>query len=117
MKWNEFLMVLAGIYLAYYGLNLVFDLINAKERDGRKDDDDKGVLHFSQDEPELIVPEEKPSDAAAPASMSFGLEDPEPAKPGVLGAMGIVSTGAVGLKELFALAKDDLIEYTRAISY
>lgn len=109
-------MILAGIYLAYYGLNLVFDLLNAKERGPGNSDDDEGVLHFSHEEPELIVPEEKISDAGLATDLSSGEAGLETADNVGSSVKGTLST-ALSLKELFALAKDDLIEYTRAISY
>lgn len=109
-------MILAGIYLAYYGLNLVFDLLNAKERGPSGSDDDEDVLYFSQEEPELIVPEEKVSDADLLSGLSSGEAGMETAGNVGSSVKGTLST-ALSLKELFALAKDDLIEYTRAISY
>lgn len=55
MNWTEFMMILIGIYFAYYGLNLVFDLLNSGDRP-KPSHEDEGVLHFTGDEPELIIP-------------------------------------------------------------
>ncbi|PWS32659.1 hypothetical protein DF947_06200 [Pedobacter paludis] len=101
-----------GIYFAYYGLNLVFDLLNAKERPENAALDD-GVLHFTEDEPELIIPaKEAGPSASASAEVTSSNLNGNP-----FASAGIISSGAASLKQLFELAKNDLIEYTKAISY
>lgn len=111
-------MVLAGIYLAYYGLNLVFDLLNSGERGPADNDGEDGLLHFAAEEPELIIPEEKAADEQVPQPVLFVSDgqDADVSK-GTSGTPGTMFNGVASLKELFALAKDDLIEYTKAISY
>jgi hypothetical protein len=114
MTWTNFLLILLVIYLTYYGLNVIFDLFMARKQPGSESDQD--VLFFNEDiSPELITYEEE-SEAPAPPSL---LENPEPdtSKQSNFNSGLLRSTGAVGIKELFNLAKDDLIEYTRAIPY
>lgn len=114
MTWTNFLLILLVIYLTYYGLNVIFDLFMARKQPGSESDQD--VLFFNEDiSPELITYEEE-SEAPAPQSL---LENPEPdtSKQSNFTSGLLRSTGAVGIKELFNLAKDDLIEYTRAIPY
>lgn len=105
-------MILIGIYFAYYGLNLVFDLLNSGQRPTLATEDDS-VLHFTEDEPELIIPAKQ--QVETPASTGPADSSVHAVPSDFKGTLG--STGTVGLKKLFELAKDDLIEYTRAISY
>lgn len=109
MTWTSFLLTLALSYFAYYGLNILFDLMIARrpEREGSKDT----ILFFEEpSEPELIVEELEVKNI----SEDVGGTDDAPA---VLSSGEVHAPSAVSLKELFNLAKDNLIEYTRAIPY
>ncbi|MES2446616.1 MAG: hypothetical protein V4546_05505 [Bacteroidota bacterium] len=114
MTWTHFLLILLMIYLAYYGLNVLYDLVMARKLPAGENDQE--VLFFNEENsPELITYEEEaemPAQIAAPETA----EAPAPNPSGFSSGM-LRSTGAVGIKELFNLAKDDLIEYTRAIPY
>ncbi len=114
MTWTNFLLILLVIYLTYYGLNVIFDLFMTRKQPGSESDQE--VLFFNEDtSPELITYEEESETPATPSEP----ENPEPDAPKQSSfTSGLLrSTGAVGIKELFNLAKDDLIEYTRAIPY
>lgn len=109
MTWTGFLLTLALSYFAYYGLNILFDLLIVRRRkqDGSKDT----TLFFEEpSEPELIVEELEIKNI----SEDVGGTDDAPA---VLSSGEVHAPSAVSLKELFNLAKDNLIEYTRAIPY
>ncbi|WP_431293362.1 hypothetical protein [Pedobacter sp. P26] len=96
MNWTEFFMILTGIYFAYYGLNLVFDLLNAGERTQARPEDD-GVLHFTEDEPELIIPAKETVSSAV-----SGLPATQQAASGdAFSLAGLISSGTVSLKQLF----------------
>lgn len=121
MNWTNFLLTLTLLYLSYYGLNLLYDLFKARKPP--KDDSAGEVLFFDEDvKPQLILPkEEQPEDLDNSAE---GMEVESIPKVTVEADGQIIpssnliqSTGAVGLKELFNLAKDNLIEFTGAISY
>jgi len=111
MSWNNFLILILIIYVSYYALNLLFDLfISPKATAGDIAEDE---LFFSQTfAPELITPDEEPetsstvSDKTDAAGLKAGLSSGT-----------ISSSGGVGLKQLFSLAKNNLIEHTRAIPY
>ena len=111
MSWNNFLILIFIIYFLYYALNLFFDLlISPKASAGNIAEDE---LFFSQTfTPELITPDKEPeatdtvSDETDTAGVKAGLSS---------GTVG--SSGGVGLKQLFSLAKNNLIEHTRAIPY
>ena len=106
------MMILIGIYFAYYGLNLVFDLLNSGQRPTWATEDDS-VLHFTEDEPELIIPAKQQIET--PASMGPADSSAQTVPSDFPGSLA--SIGAVSLKKLFELAKDDLILYYRSISY
>lgn len=112
MSWINFLTVIFIVYIVYYLFNLLFDLfISPGNRVSERTEDELFLTETYS--PELISfeepqPEEEPhekdsvvakTDKAANVSSAF------------------VSSGGVGLKQLFSLAKDNLIEYTKAIPY
>ncbi|MCX2575728.1 hypothetical protein [Pedobacter sandarakinus] len=110
MSWTNFLAIIFIVYLVYYLLNLFFDLFLSQR--GTVDETAVDELFFAQTfTPELITLEEKAEEAVATDS-----EKKE--KPGPYLPTGpISSSGGIGLKQLFSLAKDNLIEHTRAIPY
>lgn len=124
MNWTSFLITLALAYMAYYGLNLLFDLLISRKPP--KTDSTGDVLFFDEDvRPEIIVPAEVPDPQTDKATVT-AVQDETPEMPQTSGTMDeptpqlsgpVRSTGAVGLRELFNLAKDNLIEYTGDISY
>ncbi|OYD43624.1 hypothetical protein CHT99_01225 [Sphingobacterium cellulitidis] len=109
--------------MAYYGLNLLFDLLISRKPPKAYSPGD--VLFFDEDvRPEIIVPAEAP--IPEPAETATALQPGTPQAPQATETADepppqlsgpIRSTGAVGLKELFNLAKDNLIEYTGEIFY
>jgi hypothetical protein len=108
MSWINFLTGIFIVYLVYYCLNLFFDLfLSPRAAIGEISEDE---LFFTQTHtPELITAERK----AEPVN-----EEPEKEKPVVYFPSGpINASGGISLKHLFSLAKDNLIEHTRAIPY
>lgn len=111
MTWTSFIVTLVLAYLVYYGLNVLFDLILGRKNTTSNSENEE--LFFEEPiSPELItydeqadrIPAAQPDGASGNTfqSVTSGL---------------IQATGAVGLKQLFSRAKDDLIEYTKAIPY
>lgn len=108
MSWIDFLTVIFIVYLVYYCLNLFFDLFfSPRVPIGEMSEDE---LFFTQTHtPELITAEKK----AEPV-----FDEAEKEKPLVYFPSGpINASGGISLKHLFSLAKDNLIEHTRAIPY
>ena len=108
MSWINFLTIIFIVYLVYYCLNLLFDLfLSPRTAIGEISEDE---LFFTETSiPELITAQRK----AEPV-----IVEPEKEKPVVYFPSGPVNaTGGISLKHLFSLAKDDLIEHTRAIPY
>jgi len=110
MTYTTFLLILLQIYLVYYALNIAYDLVMTRKESGEKIDTNE--LFFEDDGvPELIIDDELEDKAVVQNNLPA--EQIQPAiSSGILN-----STGAVDIKQLFALAKDDLIECTKAIPY
>lgn len=111
MSWTDFLIVIFIVYLVYYSLNLLFDLlISPKPSSGEIAEDE---LFLSQTfSPELIMPEEK-TETDVTVSDKANVAGPA----AIISSGQVSSSGGVGLKQLFLLAKNNLIEHTRAIPY
>jgi len=108
MSWINFLTVIFIVYLVYYCLNLFFDLfLSAPAASGEISEDE---LFFTETSiPELITAQSK----SEPVT-----KEPEKEKPVIYFPSGPVNaSGGINLKHLFSLAKDNLIEHTRAIPY
>lgn len=120
MNWTSFLLTLSLAYLIYYGLNLLFDLLIAHRPPNSEDNSE--VLFFEEhSEPQLIDYPETPEltlhlkpeteKQKIPPSPTVAIDKQD------ITSSIIQATGAVNLKQLFNLAKDNLIEHTRAIPY
>jgi hypothetical protein len=108
MNWSHFILILTGVYLAYYGINLIADLCLTKKPPAPENDQER--LFFDETiEPQLITYEE---DTEQPQVVAL-----PPENSGSLPGSTLESTGAVNLKELFRLAQNNLIDYTGAIRY
>lgn len=115
MNWNHFILLLIGIYLGYYAVNILADLYLKQKAPGGETDQD--ILFFSEDsQPEIIVyddePEQLVNTATAP-QQGAPAEETAPAYPSPV----LESTGAVSLKELIKVAQAGLLQYTKAIPY
>jgi hypothetical protein len=115
MNWNHFILLLTGIYLGYYAVNILADLyLKQKPPAGETDQD---VLFFSEDsQPEIIVYDDEPDqkvNADTSPQQESAAQEPEQAYPSPV----LASTGAVSLKELMRVAQAGLLQYTKAIPY
>ncbi|SDF11746.1 hypothetical protein SAMN05216464_11320 [Mucilaginibacter pineti] len=107
MTWTSFAVILLLCYLAYYGLNLLFDLVIHKPP----------AAEYAAHE-ELVFQESFPPQQIAYQAEEPLVSDAEAETPATAISSGPVhGTGAVGILQLLSLAKDDLIEYTKAIPY
>src|SRR3546814_18534078 len=103
MTWTQFLTAIAVVYAIYYALNLLSDILKSWKSGGENSDTEE--LFFREDvKPELVAPNEESFD-----------ETPQDSGPRPVPGPLIQSTGGVSIKQLFALASNDLIEYTKAI--
>jgi hypothetical protein len=114
MNWNHFILLLTGMYLGYYAINIIADLYLKKDTNESPDQD---VLFFSEDsQPEIIVYDDEPGPVANVAPVAA--QDLAPQEPqGSYPAPAMTSTGAVSLKELNRVAQAGLLQYTKAIPY
>lgn len=112
MNWNHFILLLTGIYLGYYAVNILADLYLKRKPPGEEAEQD--VLFFSEDsQPEIIIYDDTPVQPVA----AFQPEQPSPEPPESYPAPPIEATGAVSLKELISAAQKGLLQYTKAIPY
>lgn len=112
MSWTTFTLSLVLAYLIYYVMNLLYDRWLVGKVGVTAPIEEK--LYFEDDVvPELIVLEESDheEELGSVAAMQTA-----PAPSTSISSVA-ESTGGVSLGELMRLAKDNLIEHTRAISY
>jgi hypothetical protein len=115
MNWNHFILLLTGIYLGYYAVNILVDLSLKRKSPGEVTEQD--ILFFSEDvHPEIIiyddVPEQKLKTGIAPQQ-----ESPDQVTGHVYPAPVMESTGGFTLKELIRVAQAGVLQYTKAIPY
>lgn len=115
MNWNHFILLLIGIYLGYYAINILADLyLKQKTPNGATDQD---FLFFSEDsQPEIIIYDNEPEqlvNSATSSQQDAPAQEAAPAYPSPV----LESTGAVSLKELIKVAQAGLLQYTKAIPY
>nr|WP_121270936.1 hypothetical protein [Pedobacter schmidteae] len=112
MTWTTFGLWLSLAYLAWYGLNLAFDmLISSKSADSGEHQQE---LFFEEaSAPELVA---YLADSPAEDLPSLGGTEIQP-KASLLKTGLVQATGALSIAELLIRAKDELIEHTRAIPY
>ena len=115
MNWNHFILLLIGIYLGYYAVNILADLYLKQKAPGGETDHD--ILFFSEDsQPEIIIYDDEPEQVASTATAArqdSSAQETAPAYPSPV----LNSTGAISLKELNKVAKAGLLQYTKAIPY
>ena len=115
MNWNHFILLLIGIYLGYYAVNIIADLYLKKKPQGLEADQD--ILFFSEDsQPEIIIYDDEPEQTATTAAEkepNLSTETPTQIYP----APEMESTGAVSLKDLIKVAQAGVLQFTKAIPY
>lgn len=111
MTWTNFLMTLVLLYFFYYGTNLLWDIF-ASRNSGTSDAEHDELFFTEESNTEQITYDQKSESSNYEEVIPLAQEQPKNFSSG-----NIRSTGGVGLKELFSLAKDDLIEFTSAIPY
>ena len=93
MNWMKFILWLSVIYITYYGAVLLWDFLRSRKLPA---DENSHIISFVEDA-------EPVQEIAAP-------------KPEIYDA-SVLSSGGVSLKQLFSLAREEAIEYTRPVSY
>jgi len=93
MTWIKFIIWLLGGYAVYYAVLIIWDQLHRRRVSG---DDTTNELTFI----EHIQPAAAMPDVAAPLP-------PSP----------IVASGGVSLKDTFNLAREEVVEYIRAVSF
>ncbi|MCT1525842.1 hypothetical protein ACS126_03190 [Sphingobacterium lactis] len=114
MNWTQFAMALTSIYGIYYGLNILWDFM----RSGKDvaDTNHTETLVFDETaEPQVVrLQMDEPI-----VSERANIQDYTPLKVETPPNIGVTpeTSGAVKIKQLFELARHEMIEYTHAIPY
>ncbi|WP_313157476.1 hypothetical protein [Sphingobacterium multivorum] len=106
MNWIQFTLYLSTLYLGYYGLNLMYDFYRNNKPGNELKNVSNGEISFPEfhSSTKVDLPEED-------------ILDDSFENAGAITSGPIESSGGVSIKELFSLAQNDLIEYTKAIAY
>jgi len=96
MNWIHFLLWVAGLYTLYYLTVIASDVAGANHTPAAKRLSNE--LTFSE-EVKTQKLEHRPEEEAKP------------------GGMAMIASGGVPIKELFSLARKELIIYTKSVSY
>lgn len=95
MTWIKFILWLLGVYTAYYAALITWDFLRNQRRGSAEDTLQE--LTFVEDFEPVKLPAED--------SAGQGKESP------------VVSSGGVSLKQLFNLAREESVEYVKAVSF
>jgi len=93
MNWTKFLLWLGSIYLAYYGAVILWDFLRGRSLPADEKPFELSFEDELQTVREVTAPEPEIYDAS------------------------VLSSGGVSLKQLFSLAREEAIEYTRPVSF
>lgn len=106
MSWMQFTMCVMGSYCSYYAFNFLFDLYRSKEGNQEGHTNEMVLLPIDtslEANPEFVAVR---ADQEQAAGLITSLSSGE-----------IESSGGVDLNEIERLARQDLIEYTKAIPF
>jgi len=98
MNWIHFLLWVTGIYVTYYLVNIIMDVAVAK-----------GVAATRSLTNELTF-----SEQALPQKMEH---TPVAARPPDKAGSEVIASGGVALSDIFSLARQESIIYTRSVSF
>lgn len=94
MTWLKFLGWISGLYAVYYSIIAGWDIL--QQRSTGRNAEEENELSFAE--------------TIAPVAVTA-----EPAQP--RGENVLFSSGGVNLKQMFNLARDEAIEYVKAVSF
>ncbi|TCD07685.1 hypothetical protein EZ449_14210 [Pedobacter frigidisoli] len=106
ISWTNFLLYMSLIYLIYYSINLLFDLLLSSPSNGAGLDEDPVFLVQDLQEP-IDASIIDPADADLLSGGSTG---------DLLHSGETSSSGGVSLAALFSLASEDAIVFTKQIA-
>ncbi|WP_426330090.1 hypothetical protein [Pedobacter sp. R-06] len=110
MTWTQFIIYLASAYFCYYGANLLFDYSRAGSIGDAENNSLVTVGFSTADLPQKIEIE---SLDPGFSEIDYFIGEGE----GDASDSPIVASGGISIRELFELAKDESIEYTRSVSF
>jgi len=110
MNWTSFISWLALLYLLYYGINIFIDHRGGRTETGQQAQDD--LTYFEADNPQLVALPTAQSNPSLPSG-AYRME-PRSGAPAV---NAVSFPSAVSVDQAFELARKELIEKTRSLSY
>jgi len=110
MTWTQFIIYLIGAYCCYYGANLLFDFSRTGMETENENIDLVTVGLSSSDLPKKIAMEDMDPGFS---EIDYFVGEGE----GDAADSPIVASSGISIRELFELAKDESIEYTRSVSF
>ncbi|TCD28741.1 hypothetical protein EZ456_04995 [Pedobacter psychrodurus] len=110
MTWTQFIIYLSGTYFLYYVANLLFDYSRSGRIRAADNTDLIAIGLSSSDLPRKI--EMKDLDPGF-SEIDYFVGEGE----GDVADSPIVESGGISIRELFELARDESIEYTRSVSF
>ncbi|MBT2560119.1 hypothetical protein J7E50_02640 [Pedobacter sp. ISL-68] len=112
MNWLQFFLWITGVYTLYYLVVILLELKgNVRLAVGKAMSNE---LTFNEStEPQLIEAQDDVLTVINPAAPGSG----KPIKAGPKAAPEVISSGGVSLKNMFTLAREEAIIYTRPVSF
>ena len=110
MNWLHFITWVAGLYLSYYLVNILLDVAGSKRSPADKSLTNELTFSEEVQTQRLIHEPEKESPKSNPI-VNTKTDRKNQAKPEVM------ASGGVSLKDLFNLARQESIIYTRPVSF
>ena len=110
MNWIQFLLWITGLYMLYYLLVILFDIQNVSI--GKRGvAADRALVFETEADPILVMPEQPDQESS---------RNSDPLQSGNLGqalTTEVIASGGVTVKEIFSLAREDALIYTRAVTF
>ena len=117
MNWTKFLLNLTLIYLLYYSVNVLIDFLKLRKDAVGNSLPDSDTLFFSDDIVPTLVELEAVDPEPPPVHQPVNQQKEESERGGAMPLAKFESTGGVPIKDIWGLARADLIHYTKGIHY
>lgn len=121
MAWIDFIKYLAAVYLLYFGINVIMDLLKSKRDLGEKVEDE--ILEFSELFETTIIEDKNPNLNKSKETVSHegnnARNKPDDNQEQLVNKenINISSGGVTNISKIFELAQNDAIEVKKKIVY
>jgi hypothetical protein len=104
MNWTHFLLLVAGLYVLYYLVNILIDVAAVGKTAATNSLTNE--LTFSEPVQAMQLHHEQVAEHKAMPSAAAAKPEPE-----------VIASGGVPINDIFSLARQESIIYTRAVSF